>query len=536
MISITKEQQQALDDALILREQCLRIGNRNYRLSTTFKPKEPTFQVALDVLSLTPFYQTFLISASVLAIYMHEFWATVSFHEHCIKFKMNKKNYSFDLETFRDMLQICLNLPIQKFIDPPFEEEILLFIRKLGYFRNMKSLSDAKVETLPQPWRTFGTIINKCLSDLVYQIENKVSKKNKYIYYPRFNHFMSKDQSIPRRNKVDWHMAKDDPILTTMRFIPKHETVKKYGVVLLDTLTNQARNESDAYKTYYDLATGKVIPKPKYVRRSTREKTNQAPNSSPETALSEAEQMKVVTKKSKTDYHVSHASGSGAHEGTDVTPMVPDVPTYGSKDEHISWKSSGYENDDEVSENADNEDYDDHDDDNANKEDDDGQDDDNEQTELDNDGDDFVHPKLSTFDEKERHEEKLDEEEECSDQRFHTPSHFEYTDDETYDEGRDTEMIDALLANVQATQVIEDTHVIMTVVTLEVQQQSSSVSSGFISKMLNPNPDIGIDSILNLNTKSTSLVDVPVTTNDEIPPSSVTTLPPPPIPLIQHVQ
>ncbi|GKE74375.1 hypothetical protein Tco_1536416, partial [Tanacetum coccineum] len=51
--------------------------------------------------------------------------------------------------------------------------------------------------------------------------------------------------------------------------------------------------------------------------------------------------------------------------------------------------------------------------------------------------------------------------------------------------------------------------------------------------MLNPNPDTSIDSILNLNTKSTSSVDVPVTTNAKIPPLSVTTLPPPPIPLIQ---
>ncbi|GJZ89693.1 retrovirus-related pol polyprotein from transposon TNT 1-94 [Tanacetum coccineum] len=49
IMSITKEQQQALDDALVPREQRLRIRNCNYRLSTTFKPKEPTFQVALDL-------------------------------------------------------------------------------------------------------------------------------------------------------------------------------------------------------------------------------------------------------------------------------------------------------------------------------------------------------------------------------------------------------------------------------------------------------------------------------------------------------
>ncbi|GKE12969.1 hypothetical protein Tco_1416520, partial [Tanacetum coccineum] len=54
--------------------------------------------------------------------------------------------------------------------------------------------------------------------------------------------------------------------------------------------------------------------------------------------------------------------------------------------------------------------------------------------------------------------------------------------------------------------------------------------------MLNPNPDTCIDSILNLNTESNSLVDVPVTMNVKMPPSSVTTLPPPPIPFIQPQQ
>nr|GEX75326.1 reverse transcriptase domain-containing protein [Tanacetum cinerariifolium] len=298
-------------------------------------------------------------------------------------------------------------------------------------------------------------------------------------------------------------MAKDDPILTIMRFIPKHETIQKYGVVLPDTLTNQAIKESDTYKTYYDLATGKVILKPKYVRRSTREKTDQAPKDSlgkrlkatakvaksrknkihaqglgtlSKIALSEAIQMKVVTKWSKIDYHVSYPSGSGAHEGTSVTPGVLDVPTYGSKDEQISWKFGNDENDDEVSENADNEDDDDHDDDNANKEDDDGQNDDNEHTESNNDGDDFVHPMLSSFDDEERYEEKLDEKEEGDNVEEEKLDEEKINEEEEVNElyndvninpkGKDTEMIDALLAN------------------------SSSVSSGFNSKILNPNPDI----------------------------------------------
>ncbi|GJV64643.1 hypothetical protein Tco_1475471 [Tanacetum coccineum] len=133
--------------------------------------------------------------------------------------------------------------------------------------------------------------------------------------------------------------------------------------------------------------------------------------------------------------------------------------------------------------------------------------------------------------------------------RVQTPSHVESTDDDNSDEevqganteeeemGRDTVMMDAPLPNVQATQETEDTHVILiTPIIPEGQQQSSSVSSGFVSNMLNLRPDIGIDSIFNLNTETTLLVDVLVTTIAEPPLVFATTLPPPPTPLITHMQ
>ncbi|GKB66018.1 hypothetical protein Tco_0927430 [Tanacetum coccineum] len=50
---------------------------------------------------------------------------------------------------------------------------------------------------------------------------------------------------------------------------PSHETDSKVRAILPDTLTNQAIKDSEAYKTYHDFATRKVVPKPKYVRRST---------------------------------------------------------------------------------------------------------------------------------------------------------------------------------------------------------------------------------------------------------------------------
>ncbi|GJV79250.1 hypothetical protein Tco_1515120 [Tanacetum coccineum] len=102
-------------------------------------------------------------------------------------------------------------------------------------------------------------------------------------------------------------------------------------------------------------------------------------------------------------------------------------------------------------------------------------------------------------------------------------------------EGKDTVMMDAPLPNVQTTQETEDTHVILTTLIIpEGQQQSSSVSSGFISNMLNPRPDTGINSIFNI--EATSLVNVLVTTIAEPPLVFATTLPSPPTHLITHMQ
>nr|GEV54995.1 hypothetical protein [Tanacetum cinerariifolium] len=214
------------------------------------------------------------------------------------------------------------------------------------------------------------------------------------------------------------------------------------GIALLPQhLTNQAMLEFEAFKTYHAYATGEKIPKPKYAKNkadpesSPTKKSAQASKAkrlktSAKVALSEAEQMKLATKRSKVQFHSSHVNGSGADEGTGVIPGVPDVPTYDSEDEHISWKSSDEDGDDEVNI----------------SEDDDDQNDDNDD------------------DEEERHDDDDDKMDDSFDPRVQTPSHVE-SPDEDYDE----------------------------------------VTQG----------------------------DVHVTMNVEIPPSSATTLPLPPIPLIQ---
>ncbi|GKD21549.1 hypothetical protein Tco_1223252 [Tanacetum coccineum] len=160
----TKAQQKALDDALVAPENRLMIRKCNQRLSSTLKSNEPTIQVALDALKLTPFYNAFEVSADVPEIYMQEFWATVTKHHYSLRFKLNGKTHSVNVDNFKDMLKIRPKLPCQKFEEPLFEEEILHLIRDLRHTSDIKVLSDVNINHMHQPWRSLAAIINKCLS------------------------------------------------------------------------------------------------------------------------------------------------------------------------------------------------------------------------------------------------------------------------------------------------------------------------------------------------------------------------------------
>ncbi|GKC86892.1 hypothetical protein Tco_1147541 [Tanacetum coccineum] len=79
-IMTSKAQQIELNNAQVAPENHRVIGKCNMRISPGMKPKEPTYQVVLDALTLTTCYLAFLITAEVPVIYMHQFWDTVDKH------------------------------------------------------------------------------------------------------------------------------------------------------------------------------------------------------------------------------------------------------------------------------------------------------------------------------------------------------------------------------------------------------------------------------------------------------------------------
>nr|GEX84501.1 hypothetical protein [Tanacetum cinerariifolium] len=312
-VDITIDQQVALDEALIPHASRLRIGKSNFRLRPDITSKESTLQLVYDVLRLTPFYKAFLVIADVPEIYMQKFWATATVHHQLIRFKMDNKKRIVNLEYFREMLHICSRLPGQTFDELPFEVEILAFLRFLRH------------------------------------------SGEEHLQKVIIHYFMSKDPLIPRRNKVNWHYFRDDQMFTTIKLVSRHQNTQQFGVMLPIELTNEDIRNSEAYKEYYAVTSGAAPPKTKAsfrktkssfdttitpptaagTRLSTSAKAKQPAKTSKaksltvfsEIAMTEAEQIKLATKRSLQQTHISQASGSGADEGTGIIPGVPDVPT-----------------------------------------------------------------------------------------------------------------------------------------------------------------------------------------------------------------
>nr|GFB54307.1 hypothetical protein [Tanacetum cinerariifolium] len=273
-------------------------------------------------------------------------------------------------------------------------------------------------------------------------------------------------------------------------------------------LTNEDIRNSNAYKEYYAVATGATLPKPKASVQKTRsssdttvtpptaaagprlttsEKGKQAAKASKakslsalsEVVMTEAQQLKLATKRSLQQTHISQVSGSGADKGTGSIPGVPDVPTDESEEE-ISWNSTDEEVDDDEGKDGDGDDEGNVGDDGEEGDDDDKQDDDkaqddDDQEDVENDEDD---EKEGNGEENLRtnvgREEGHDEEEE---------------EDELYRDvninlGRGIQPGD-----VHTTQKVEDSHMTLTPINPDGQQQSSSVETVTLKRRRNDDAD-----------------------------------------------
>nr|GFA20351.1 hypothetical protein [Tanacetum cinerariifolium] len=385
------------------------------------------------------------IQSKESTLQMQEFWATAIVHHHSIRFKMNNKKHIINLETFRNMLHVCPRVPGQSFDELPFEAKILEFLRNTTAYTEYYAYATGVAAPKPK--------------------------------------------ASARKKRGDSDTSLTPPIATLK---------PKTTAAPVPRITAAAKGKQPAKaKGSFDLS---------------------------KVARTEAEQLKIVLRKSRQETHISQHGGSSIDEGTSSKLGVPDVPSDDSEEE-LSWNSSDEEDIDVQDEGDKNDESDDgsdygNDDDNdetdkdvSERDDDDDDNDDEEELAKNNDediesgkGGDEVSESEGDSDE----EETRQEEEESFDPIPRTPegSEDEGNDEEDQDlrlseEARiqEEEEADELYRDVdinqgrglQVTQNIEDSHVTLTPVHPYGLQESSSVSS-FVTSMLNPISDAGVES------------------------------------------
>nr|GFC38931.1 hypothetical protein [Tanacetum cinerariifolium] len=210
-----------------------------------------------------------------------EFWATATVHHHSIRFKMDNKKHIVNLESFREILHICPRLPGQSFVEPPFEEEILAFLRILGHSGAIRRLADVNINKLHQPWRSFAIIINMCLTGKSSGYDSlRLSQAQILWGYTKRGMLTSlilcEKTSSSRLNIKIRRRAMRCIILGMITCSPRSSwfsdirTRNRFGALLPIELTNEDIRNSNAYKEYYAVATGATPPKPKASVRKTR--------------------------------------------------------------------------------------------------------------------------------------------------------------------------------------------------------------------------------------------------------------------------
>ncbi|GJV25557.1 hypothetical protein Tco_1378252 [Tanacetum coccineum] len=458
----TRAQQKALDDELVAPADRLKIGKRNLQLSPILKSKEPTLQVALDALKLTPFYNAFKISADVPEIYMQEFWVTVSRHHSSLRFKLNGKSHTVNVDNFRDMLKICPKLPDGVILPQHLTNQAMLESKAYMTYR-----AYATGEKIPKP----KTTKKKADSDSSPKTKSTQASKGKRVTT----------------------LAKGDKPAKK-----KQSASKSKGLTVLSEV---ALTEAQQMKIAIE-------------RSKIQTHSSNASGSSEGIEI----QSKVLDEQQQ--------NISGTNEGAGDKLEVLDVPEYRSESEEESWTYSQGKDDEDNDEHDSENNNDDEDDDQENvsgetESDNDGDDfvhpnlstykadDQEEEKEKANDDEDVSSDQMVStppdYEITEEEENQEDDDDVMGGEQADEENEELYGDLNLNLDRRDAEKTDA-----QNNQETEEVYVTLNTEPSVVQQQSSSVSSDLVSYIINPSPDTSIDSILNPNVQS----DIPV--NNEL--------------------
>ncbi|GJX22409.1 hypothetical protein Tco_0226854 [Tanacetum coccineum] len=219
----------------------------------------------------TNFFQAFTASANVPAIYLQQFWKTMSYNEKTGVYSCQLDEQWFDLsaDLLRKALAITPVNPAHPFELPPSGDTVIDFVNELGYPEPVEIVSSIRMNYVYQPWRAILSFVTTADMGRVYsrdpdifltQRGHKASLKTKGKVTPLPSslmdgfqsdiYYLASNNNIHRRPDSAVHHTGDDYVLGNLKFVPKGESVEVFGMAIPDPLITEAYNNLILLRTY----------------------------------------------------------------------------------------------------------------------------------------------------------------------------------------------------------------------------------------------------------------------------------------------
>ncbi|GKB56426.1 hypothetical protein Tco_0912612 [Tanacetum coccineum] len=223
------------DEQILPFKAWLRIGKGNLILDLQKLQKNPIFCILVDILQNTNFFRAFTASANVPTIQIQQFW-----------------------NTLEQALEITPIDSAHPFVSPLAGEQVMDFVNKLGYPKEIHFVSRMHVNNLYQPWRAI--LSNVDYAELLWEefiqgIQtffshranlNIPSKKSTphiipYCWFTKLIiYYLGSRHNIHRRLGSTVHITRDDFPLGNLKFVPKGKKDEVFGKPIPQELITEA--------------------------------------------------------------------------------------------------------------------------------------------------------------------------------------------------------------------------------------------------------------------------------------------------------
>ncbi|GJW65188.1 hypothetical protein Tco_0117072 [Tanacetum coccineum] len=230
------------------------LNKSNVRINLEEPQDEPIFDISLEILKNNIIYNALTLTTEVPVIYMQQFWHTVykNKQSNIYFFHLDYQSFEIGAELIRNALRISPRQPNKEFITPPVQEELVLFIKQLGYADPLTIISQVFMNKLHQPWRTIMSILNKSLTGKALGIDRAKEPitqilwgvvKAENVDFAELLHLLSQHPNLYKRLDSPPHVITDEVRLEKLKYAAKGERKPSFGMLIPESILRGLRRK-----------------------------------------------------------------------------------------------------------------------------------------------------------------------------------------------------------------------------------------------------------------------------------------------------